>query len=128
MSESTSITMDWIVSAAIAEMLEVVKTRCKSAWLSNKCSGAWLSGRRKWSHRYFAAASCEAIEDENAGELSRSSFVWPIVRDLYLAVCVLVEMLPLTWGGLGGWAAWVAGDSLLLISRGSSVKRQVKQL
>ena len=128
MSESTSITMDQIASAAIAEMPEVVNVRCKSAWLSNECSGAWLSGRRKWSRRYFAAASCEAIEDENAGELSRSSFVWPIVRDPYLAVCVLVEMPPLTWGGLGGWAAWVAGDPLLLISRGSSAKRRVKRL
>ena len=82
----------------------------------------------KWSQRYFVAAAGKAMEVKNAGELSISSFVCPVARDPNVVVCLLVEIPPLAYGGLGGWVTWVAGDPLLLILKLSSMeKRREKQ-
>ena len=54
--------------------------------------------------------------EEKAGLVSMSSFVRPVVREVYDAVCFLVAAPLLAGGGLpGGWVIWVAGDPLLLI-------------
>jgi len=94
--ESISIAIDLMASAVGAVMPEVVKVKCSNTVLSDKWPGSKLGGRRKWSRRYFVAAAGEAIADENAGELSMSSFVHPVARDPYVEVCLLVEILPLT--------------------------------
>ena len=96
MREPISITINLMASAAGAVMPGVVKVKCSNMVLSDKWLGSKLGRRRKWSWRYFVVVAGEAIADENAGELSISSFVHPVARDPYVEVCLLVEMLPLT--------------------------------
>lgn len=62
-----------IVSVAGAVMPDVVKVRCRRAWLSKEWSGSWFIDIRKWSVRYFLADSGLLMLDEKAGEESMSS-------------------------------------------------------